>query len=138
MQSLKFVCDETNSMTLELVKNSLEATGKFIVLLERTTMTNHSNLFGDFLFNAETRMLQWKEEEPVSITCRENKILFLLLENAGYVVKRRLILTSFWGDESQYASRSLDIFIHRLRKKLKRDPSVKIYTIRGEGFMLKF
>jgi DNA-binding response OmpR family regulator len=138
MQSLKLICDETNSMALGLIKESLESTGKFIVLLGKANLTTNMLFFGNFLLNAETRMLQWKEEKPVPVTCRENKILFLLLENAGNVVKRRSILTSFWGEESAYASRSLDIFIHRLRKKLNKDPSVTIHTIRGEGFMLTY
>ena len=137
MQSLRVISDEASAMTLELIKESLEATGKFIVLLEDTKLANKTIPFGSFVLNAETRVLQWNEEN-IPVTCRENKILFLLLENAGSVVKRQLILSSFWGDVSEYASRSLDIFIHRLRKKLRKDPSVLIHTIRGEGFILTY
>jgi DNA-binding response OmpR family regulator len=138
MQSLKLICDETESMALGIIKESLEATGKFIVLLEKANLTSNIIVFGDYLLNAETRMLQWKGERPVHITRRENKILFLLLENAGCVVKRKLILSSFWGNETEYASRSLDIFVHRLRKKLKKDPSIRLHTIRGEGLVLTY
>ena len=136
MQSLKVFCEETNPEALELIKAVLEATGKFMVVPEVSCPGNVTRIFGHFLFNFEIRTLQWKEDEPVQITCRENKILLLLLENAGHVVTRRRILSSLWGKENEYTSRSLDIFIHRLRQKLKKDPKVAILTIRGEGFML--
>ena len=138
MQSLKVFCEETNPETLELIKTVLKATGEFIILPDVSHLTNVTRTFGHFLFNFEIRTLQWKEDEPVQITSRENKILLLLLENAGRVVTRRHILSSFWGDLNEYTSRSLDIFIHRLRRKLRLDPRVAIHTIRGEGFMLTY
>ena len=136
MQSLNVYCEETNPEIWELLKTVLEATGKFIVMSDVSRLTNVTRIFGHFLFNFEIRTLQWKEDKPVQITCRENQILLLLLENAGRVVTRRRILSSFWGEENEYTSRSLDIFIHRLRQKLRKDPMVAIHTIRGEGFML--
>ena len=136
MESLKVFYEETSPETLELIKTVLEATGKFIVVPDVPHQTNLTRTFGHFVFNFEIRTLQWEEDEPVPITCRENKILLLLLENAGRVVTRRRILSSFWGEENEYTSRSLDIFIHRLRQKLRKDPMVAIHTIRGEGFML--
>ena len=136
MQSLKIFCEETNPEILELVRTALEATGKFIVELDLSSLTDVTRTLGHFLFNFEMRTLQWKEDEPIQITYRENKILLLLLENAGRVVTRRRILSSFWGKEDEYTSRSLDIFIHRLRKTLRKDPKVAIRTMRGEGFML--
>jgi len=136
MQSLKVFYNETGPEALELIKTVLEATGKFIIVPEEFRLTGATRKLGHFLFNSEIRTLQWEEDDPVSITCRENKILLMLLENAGRVVARRRILSSFWGHEDEYASRSLDIFIHRLRQKLRKDPMVTIRTIRGEGFML--
>ena len=136
MQSLKVFCEETNSEALELIQTVLEATGKFVVVPEVSCPGNVTRSFGRFLFNFEIRTLQWEADEPVPITCRESKILLLLLENAGRVVTRRCILSSLWGKVNEYSSRSLDIFIHRLRQKLRKDPKVLIQTIRGEGFLL--
>ena len=136
MQSLKVFCEETNPETLGLIKSVLESTGEFIIVPDVPHLTNVTRTFGHFVFNFETRTLQWKKDEPVPITCRENKILLLLLENAGRVVTRRHILSSFWGEVNEYASRSLDIFIHHLRQKLRKDPKVAIRTIRSVGFML--
>ena len=138
MQSLKVFCEDTNPETLELIKMVLEATGNFIIVPEVSYPTNVTRRFGHFLFNFEIRTLQWKEDEPVQITSRENKVLLLLLENAGRMVTRRNILASLWEEQNAYTSRSLDIFIHRLRKQLRKDPVVAIRTIRGEGFMLTY
>jgi DNA-binding response OmpR family regulator len=92
--------------------------------------------FGDFSLNAEMRLLQWQNEEPMRLSCKENGILFLLSDNFGSVIMRQRILDSLWKDESVYASRSLDIFICSLRKKLKKDPTIILETIRGDGFIL--
>ncbi|MDR0864650.1 MAG: winged helix-turn-helix domain-containing protein [Candidatus Symbiothrix sp.] len=139
MQSLRLIFKENDPVLPELIKKSLESTGKFVVLLEEENLKNESKAIkslGSFWFNAKMRTLQWKEEDPQRITYRENEILLLLLKNAGNIVSRSFILSSFWGENSYYTSRSLDLFIHHLRKKLEKDPSVTIHTIRGEGFML--
>ncbi|MCL1937328.1 MAG: winged helix-turn-helix domain-containing protein [Candidatus Azobacteroides sp.] len=150
MQSLKLIYEENDPVFPALIKEALEATGKFVVLLEKEEFQNNfkknekkesttnPRLFGNFLLDSRIRMLQWKEEAPQKISLLENKILRLLLENAGNVVARSYILSSFWGEQSFYTSRSLDIIIYHLRKMLKKDPSVMIQTIRGEGFLLRY
>ena len=41
-----------------------------------------------------------------------------------------------WGDDSFFNARSMDVFITKLRKKLKADPSVQIVNLRGIGYKL--
>jgi|GEM_PF-2077777 len=150
MQSLSILCDYDAPELKELIKEVLESTGKFTVLVEehgncirlkeksREKLSTKLVLFSDFTFNVELRTLQWKREKPVTVTIRESEILFLLLENAGALVRRSFILTSFWGEDSFFTSRSLDLFIYQIRKLLKRDSSVTLKTIRGEGFLLTY
>jgi DNA-binding response OmpR family regulator len=138
MQSLKLIYDEGSPNFSQLIKESLESSGRFIVFLEKENYSKEvSQEIGNYVFNAKMRTLQWSEEEIQSVTYKENEILRLLLENANNLVTRSLILTSFWGEISFYTSRSLDIFIYHLRKKLKKDPAIAILTMRGEGFILK-
>jgi DNA-binding response OmpR family regulator len=146
MQSLKLVYDkDDNPKVLKLVKESLESSGKFNVFLEQMNYKNYFKedlteklqLIGNYTFDAKFRTLQWDEEEIQSVTYKENEILCLLLRNVNCLVTRNIILTSFWGEVSYYTSRSLDLFIYHLRKKLKKDPAIEILTIRGEGFVLK-
>ncbi|MDR0683130.1 MAG: winged helix-turn-helix domain-containing protein [Dysgonamonadaceae bacterium] len=145
MQSLKKNQDENNPKDLNLPKETSEFSGKVNVSLEQENYKNFlkegifekSHSIGSYTFDAKFRTLQWKKEEIQSVTHKEKEILCLLLENVNSLVTREYILNSFWGEASYYSSRSLDLFIHHLRKKLEKDPHIEILTIRGDGFILK-
>jgi two-component system response regulator VicR len=60
--------------------------------------------------------------------------MFLL--NKNQVMDRKSILLHIWGNDDFFTGRSLDVFITRLRKYLKHDPTVKIMNVRGIGYKL--
>ncbi|MBK7030919.1 MAG: winged helix-turn-helix domain-containing protein [Bacteroidales bacterium] len=62
--------------------------------------------------------------------------MLYLCKNIGAIVKRDAILNSVWGNDQFYVSRSLDVFISRLRKLLKQDSSIKIENIHNIGYRL--
>ena len=93
-------------------------------------------LLGEYRFKPKTHVLSHGEEESV-LTDRESQILQMLYEKRGDVLKRDDILQRFWSNNDFYASRSLDVFVAKLRKYLEKDPSVKIVTVRGEGLRLE-
>lgn len=67
----------------------------------------------------------------------ETKIMQLLTENKNEVIRREAILSHCWKTEDNFfASRSLDVFISKLRKLFTDDPDVEIKTARGVGLML--
>lgn len=71
------------------------------------------------------------------LTIREAEILQLFCENKNETIKREAILSRFWNTEDDYfASRSLDVFIAKIRKILQGDSTIEIKTIRGVGLML--
>lgn len=71
------------------------------------------------------------------LTPREVGILGMLFRKPGEVVRREVILDKFWNTEDDYfASRSLDVFVTKLRKLLSIDEQVKIKTVKGIGLML--
>lgn len=70
------------------------------------------------------------------LTTREGEILQILLINKNQAVNRKTILLNFWGNDDYFSGRSLDVFITKLRKYLKEDPSVAILNIRGQGYKL--
>jgi DNA-binding response OmpR family regulator len=75
--------------------------------------------------------------EAQTITVREAQILQLLADNRNNVVRREAILSRFWNTEDDYfASRSLDVFINKLRKLLADEPKINLKTIRGIGLQL--
>jgi DNA-binding response OmpR family regulator len=74
------------------------------------------------------------DESACELTYKEAELLRFLFERRDTLLKREEILTAVWGDDSYYLSRSLDVFISRLRKLLNKDNSLRIRSIHGIGF----
>ncbi len=74
------------------------------------------------------------EKHP--LTQMEGQLLRMLLVNKGTLVKREDILEEIWGENDYFKGRSLDVFITRLRKYLKADPTIEIKNHHGVGFSL--
>lgn len=92
---------------------------------------------GRYFFEPENEMLSLNKQAARKLTSREAKLLLLLHENHNRLVAREEILQQFWpGDDPVFASRSLDVFISKLRKYLAEDPSIKIESVRGKGLKL--
>jgi len=94
-------------------------------------------LIGEYIFNVDKQILQYKTV-IYKLTTRESQILEKLYEQKGRLITRENLLEELWGVNDFFTSRSLDVFIHRLRKRLSRDSNVKIETARGKGFKLLF
>ncbi len=90
---------------------------------------------GDFRFNRTQQLLIYKEHHEV-LTHRENELLHHLIQKKNEVLDRSFILKKLWGSDDFFNARSMDVFISKLRKKLKKDPSVQIVNIRGYGYKL--
>ncbi len=71
-----------------------------------------------------------------SLTHREAELLSYFCIHSGTILKRDDILNKVWGNDHFFSSRSLDVFISRLRKLLKSDPTVKIENIHNIGYRL--
>jgi len=71
-----------------------------------------------------------------NLTHREAVLLAFLLNHRDKVVRREEILTVVWGNDHFFSSRSMDVFVSRLRKLLKSDPSVRIESIHNVGYRL--
>jgi DNA-binding response OmpR family regulator len=102
---------------------------------KRTTKEVESSI-GEYLFNSKTQSLQFRDEDPVALTYRESQLLFHLYDNRNEVLDRSFILKKLWQDDDFFSARSMDVFISRLRKKLKRDETVQIVNVRGFGYKL--
>lgn len=94
--------------------------------------------FGPYTLDAEHATLRNNESaQSTTLTAREAQILQLLAENKGDVVKRDVILSRCWDKPDDYfASRSLDVFITKLRKLFEGNSRIEIKTVRGVGLML--
>ena len=94
---------------------------------------------GKYILHADHATLKNQEDGTEKmLTAREAKILELLAVNKNDVVRREAVLSRFWGveDKDYFASRSLDVFIKKIRTAIEDEPSVELKTIRGIGFKL--
>lgn len=104
----------------------------------QTTVSQKQTDFqiGDFHLNAKLRFLTYKKEDPIKLSPKENDLLKLLALHLNDLMPRELALTQIWRDDNYFTSRSMDVYIAKLRKYLKQDPKVEILNIHGEGFRL--
>ena len=91
---------------------------------------------GAFNLNSKLRMLHFKDEAPVKLSPKENQLLRLLALHENDLMSRELALTKIWRDDNYFTSRSMDVYIAKLRKYLKKDTNVEVLNIHGEGFRL--
>ena len=71
------------------------------------------------------------------LTYKECKLLQLFFRHSGKVIERDVFLKSIWQDDGFFVARSMDVFVSRIRKYLRQDPSIRIENIRGVGYILK-
>jgi two-component system, OmpR family, response regulator VicR len=88
---------------------------------------------GQYTFQKNRQVLSYGNEQR-KLSYRESELLKLLYENKEKVLERREILNLLWGSDSFFNSRTLDVYITKLRNYLKQDPSIEIITIKGIGY----
>lgn len=76
--------------------------------------------------------------DDVSLPLKEFELLHILLENAGRVLSRDVLIDRVWGHDYVGDTKTLDVHVKRLRAKLEPDPSEPKYlvTVRGLGYKL--
>lgn len=90
---------------------------------------------GNYIFNSITQTLYiFGNNEKLSH--RESEILKRLCININNVVETQNILLELWGDDSFFNTKSLHVFITKLRRKLSGDKRLKIINVRGIGYKL--
>jgi DNA-binding response OmpR family regulator len=90
---------------------------------------------GKFHFDANKQVLSLGDDSQ-KLTTKESELLKLLCNNANTVLERNFALKTIWVDDNYFNARSMDVYITKLRKYLKADPSVEIMNIHGKGYKL--
>lgn len=91
---------------------------------------------GDFNLNSKLRLLSFKNQDPIKLSPKETQLLRLLALHINDLLPREKALNKIWRDDNYFTSRSMDVYIAKLRKYLKQDSKVEILNIHGEGFRL--
>ena len=92
--------------------------------------------FSDFNFNSKLRFLKYKDKDPIKLSPKESQLLRLLVLYINDLLPREVALNKIWRDDNYFTSRSMDVYIAKLRKFLSDDKKVQILNIHGEGFRL--
>ncbi len=71
-----------------------------------------------------------------TLSPKENELLKMLSEYKNDLLSREIALKKIWGSDTYFNGRSMDVYIAKLRKYLKEDPSIEIVNIHGNGFRL--
>ena len=87
---------------------------------------------GEIMLDPKKRKVK-VNEEIVELTYKEFELLYLLVQNAGIVLKRDVLMERVWGTDYEGESRTLDMHIKTLRQKLG-DASRHIKTVRNVGY----
>jgi|TARA_B110000438_G_C15729103_1_gene613446 DNA-binding response OmpR family regulator len=90
----------------------------------------------DFHFNSKLRLLSFKDDNNIKLSPKENQLLRLLVLYLNDLMPREVALNKIWRDDNYFTSRSMDVYIAKLRKYLSRDSKIEIVNIHGEGFRL--
>ena len=91
--------------------------------------------FGEVEVKRASRLVE-RAGEPVALTPREYDLLLALMSRSGAVTTRNELLTEVWGYQSDVSTRTVDIHVSELRKKLEKNPAEPkhILTVRKTGY----
>ena len=93
---------------------------------------------GKYIFYSNKQELWFDGQLHSKLSHRENELLTLLIEHKNEVLDRKAVLLKLWGDDNFFNTRTMDVFITKLRKHLHLDKSVEIINMRGVGYKLIF
>jgi DNA-binding response OmpR family regulator len=91
---------------------------------------------GKYTFEPANQLLK-KEGNIHRLTLKESKVLCKLSLSKNKLVKREDIMLEVWGEADYFKGRSLDVFISKIRARLRDDPAIKITTIPTVGYILE-
>lgn len=90
---------------------------------------------GKFTFDYEKRLLII-DENIRKLSSKEAELLHLMATSKNRLINRRQILLSVWGNDDYFASKSLDVYMTKLRKLMKDDPCIEFLNAYGSGYKL--
>ena len=90
---------------------------------------------GEYTFDTLKQHLSIRGQ-TLKLTTKESELLELLCRHKNEVLERNFALRAIWIDDNYFNARSMDVYITKLRKYLKKDPTLKILNVHGKGYKL--
>ena len=93
---------------------------------------------GKYHFNYPLRILTFGDNESKDkLSPKESELLRMFCLYLNDILPRSTALKEIWGEDNYFTARSMDVFVTKLRKYLKKDESIEIINIHGNGFQLR-
>lgn len=118
--------------------NMDELLARIQAIIKRTSKPeNTSGIYkiGRFTFDSNHQKLVL-DNDVQKLTSKENELLRLLVEHKNDILERDKALNEIWHDDSYFNARSMDVYITKIRKYLKKDPDIELMNVHGVGFKL--
>ena len=135
LEGFKIGADDyiTKPFSMEELTFRIEA----ILRRVRGKKNKESNIYkiGKFTFDTQKQILATAEKQT-KLTTKESELLGLLCAHANEILQRDFALKTIWIDDNYFNARSMDVYITKLRKHLKDDPSIEINNVHGKGYRL--
>lgn len=71
----------------------------------------------------------------IKLSQRDMEVISMLASNKNQITDRRELLISVWGDDTFFNSRTLDVYIRKIREYLSEDPAIELVTLKGKGYL---
>lgn len=106
-------------------------------VLRRTSRTTNLEVFtlGRYRFDSIRQLLE-SEDETINLTTKESELLKLLCQHSNQILERNHALKAIWKDDNYFNARSMDVYITKIRKHLKKETGIQIINVHGKGYKL--
>lgn len=125
----------TKPFSMEVLMMRIDAIMRRINQVTSNLLQKKEFKINNYSFYPEKQLIK-KEGFEKKLTSKENELLRLLCMYMGRVVDRNDALNMVWGDDNYFNSRSMDVYITKLRKIFKGDENIQIINSHGKGFKL--
>lgn len=90
---------------------------------------------GRYIFDYQAMFLEL-DGKTEKLSAKECELIYMLASNINVLVNREVILRKVWGNDDYFSAKSMDVYISKVRKKFREDPSIEILNAYGIGFKL--
>lgn len=91
---------------------------------------------GSYIFDYKLRTIE-RDSMKQKLSPKEAELLKMLCDNQNELLPRETALRKIWGDDGYFTTRSMDVYLTKLRKLFTEDQTIEIRNIHGSGFMLE-
>ena len=135
LEGFKLGADDylTKPFSMDELVYRMEAILRRVKARSRQMATRYQ--LGRFTFDTQRQLLSI-DDKSTKLTTKESELLTMLCTHMNDILERDLALKTIWIDDNYFNARSMDVYITKLRKRLKDDPNVEINNVHGKGSRL--